>query len=112
MSLIKRMRKQYAVYWPPSENDDFGQPIPQEPIEIRCRWEDVQEEYQDLKGEKHVSNAIVYVDRELEIDGYLWEGKLSELESEEPVEAGAYEIKKVNKLPNLRATEFLRTVIL
>lgn len=114
MSLISRMRKQLAVYWSSQKFDDFGQPIPLEPVEIKCRWEDVQVEYLTKDGTKQVSNSVVYVDRDVELDGFLWLGELSELTSQTVPEQneGAHRIKQVNKIPNLKAKEFLITAIL
>lgn len=112
MSLITRMLRQVAVYWPPTHPDDQGEPISGEPIEIRCRWEDAAKAYLDKNGVETTSNSIVYVDRDLEIGGILWQGKLADIDPDttHPYKnKGAAEIKQFGKLPNLRATEHLRT---
>ena len=66
MSIITKMRKQTAVYWALSSYDEYGQPTWDSPVEIECRWEDKSEEFIVSDGTRQVSNAIVYVDRDME----------------------------------------------
>ena len=110
------MLKQTAVYWELSslEFDNYGQPIPSSPVEIDCRWEDVGEEFIDKDGTTQLSRAKVYVDRDVEIGGVLMLGELgSTIDEDNPKEnSGAWEIRRFEKLPTLKATEFLRSVYL
>lgn len=124
MSLITRMRKQNAIYWPPGAPDAFGRLVPGALVELvlaaknyRVRWEDVNQEVVDAQGTVFISQAMVYVPQlpdgsEVKLEGYLWLGDRSDLLSETNPRAnpGANPIKKVDKLPNLKASEFLRTV--
>jgi hypothetical protein len=114
MSLITRMRKQTAVYWAPIGYDNTGHPEWDDPIEIDCRWEDVTEEFIDPTGTRFFSTAKVYVDQDVELGGVLMLGELDDLESGSDPKAneGAWEIKRFEKLPNLRNTENLRTALL
>lgn len=121
MSVITRMRKQKAVYWPLQSSDsagdafdDYGQPQWDGPIEIDCRWEDVIEEFIDASGTQQSSNAKVYVDRDVDVGGVLMLGELTDITDENnPKENdGAWEIRRFDKLPNMKATEFLRTAYL
>ncbi len=154
MSLITRMRKQNAIYWPPATPDDYGRlavgppvalvsgdgtadcvcsdtltwgdgapltfdPPPAVPGNYRVRWEDVVKEFIDMKGTVQMSAAVVYVPKlpdgtEVAVGGWLWLGDRPGLTSEtDPrANAGAREIKRVDKLPNLKNTELLRTCYL
>lgn len=121
MSLISGMRRQTAVYWAlegeesSGDNfDEFGQPQYTTPIEISVRWEARTEEFLDAKGTRILSNAIVYVDRDVDIAGVLMLGELTDITNQKiPKENDdAWEIKRYEKLPNLRNTEILRTVFL
>lgn len=116
MRLLTKMLKQKAVYWKLSslEFDDFGQPIPTTPVEIDCRWEDVGEEFLDSNGTIQLSRARVYVDRDVEVGGVLMLGELdSSVDEDNPKEnENAWEIRRFEKLPTLKATQFLRTVFL
>lgn len=114
MSLIKRMRKRYAAYWPPLKPDADGNPRYGTPIELRCRWEQTSEDYIDPEGVRQFNNAKVFVDRDLVSGGLLCLGRLDAiLYPTQPFKnEGVGEITKVDKLPNLRNTEELITVFL
>lgn len=116
MSIITRMRKQTATYWSTTP-DGYGGVEFSAPVAIECRWEDKQERFVDETGRETVSRSIVYVDRDLEVGGYLALGDYSASTSttttgEEPSFTPpdtARPIRKFDKLPNLRNTETLRT---
>jgi len=116
MRIISKMLKQKAVYWELSsvEFDNYGQPIPSTPIEIDVRWEDVSEEFLDANGTMQLSKAKVYVDRDVELGGVLMLGELdSSVDEDNPKEnENAWEIRRFEKLPTLKATQFLRTCYL
>lgn len=110
-----RVMKATAVYWPPETNwDEFGKPIPDEPIEIGCRWEKKAEEFIDPEGTQQISQALVFVDRDLEIGGILMLGTLVDIVDYVNPKANeeAWEIKSFKKLPDLRGTKYLRQVYL
>lgn len=106
--------RQKAVYWSNEGTDEDGSTIYGEPIQIKCRWEDLNEEYTDKAGDVRISNAKVMVDRALDLGGALWLGTLDDLTSANDPMAneGAYEIKKFNTVPNINAKKFVRTAIL
>ncbi len=79
MSLIKRMRKQKAVWWRKSSINRFGDVVWSDPVEIACRWTDISEQVLDPKGEVFVSRSFVYVDRHLQIGDRLRLGTLVDL---------------------------------
>ena len=117
MSIITKMRKQMCVYWPLPVNDGYGGYTWGEAEEMTCRWETVRQIMKDDKGEDFVSTATVYVGEDLTIGGYLWLGQLDDLPyiHANPLAStitGALKIKSVGKSPNLKATEYLRTVYL
>lgn len=116
MSLIKRMRKQDAVYWALAgeesggkDFDKYGQPVVTEPVAIKCRWDGKTEEFIDAKGTRLFSHAIVFVDRDVDVGGVLMLGTIADITNADvPKEnANAWEIKRFDKIGNLRATEFL-----
>lgn len=114
MRIIKTMRKQRCVYWEWTGENDQGKKTYGEPIELECRWEDVQEQFLDRMGNEQMSRARVYVDRDVVEIGVLWlppdnikiaPGEaLSQLTSENDPFANdrAYEIRRFEKLPELR----------
>ena len=114
MSFISQIRKQKAVYWRRAGGyDNYGQPAYDSPVEIGCRWEDVSEEYFDSEGEKAVSDSHVYVDRDMEVGDVLLLGELESGIADSPFDNDdVATVKKFEKTPDLRATEFLREVYL
>lgn len=127
MSIISRMRKQNAIYWPPAMPDDFGRASHGSLIELtlangvnsRVRWEDRSDEFVDASGTTVVSNAVVYVPPlpgggEVALGGFLFLGDYADLtdKTNPAANAGAYEIRRVDKMPNLKVSDYLRTVYL
>jgi len=121
MSIITRMLKQKAVYWPPGSEetggrdyDDYGKPVYAQPVEIDCRWEDVNEEFVQASGERVAAQCVVYTDRDVRIRGVLMLGTLPDvLDSLNPkANPNAWEIRRFDKIPNLRNTEILRKAYL
>lgn len=121
MSIITRMLKQTCVYWPPAETDsggdgvdNYGQPVVTTPVELSCRWEDIAEEFIGVNGTKEISKSVVYVGQDVVIGAILMLGTLADITDSVNIKEndGAWEIKGFSKLPNFRATEFLRTAYL
>lgn len=77
-------RKQKAVFWSDSGiSDGFGSPIYETPIEINVRWKKINELFIDEYGKEKTSNAIVYPDREINTNDYLYLGELDDLTTEQ-----------------------------
>ncbi len=114
MGIITRMRKQQAVWWALASIDGHGKEVYVSPVQIKCRWEDSNEEFMDAGGDRQLSNAIVYVDRDTPVGGVLMLGVLADITDPINIKEndGAWEIRKFNNLPNLKATEFLKTAML
>lgn len=118
MSIITRMLKQTCVYWEPasadsggSDFDDYGQPVVTDPVELNCRWEDINEEFVGANGTRQLSKSKVYVESDVVVGGILMLGEIDDITDESNIKEneGAWEIKRFDKLPNLKNTEFLRT---
>lgn len=116
MSLITKMRRQYAWYWSQSGVDDYGRRSWTAGTKIEVRWEDVQEEILDpLTGDRIVSTSTVYVDRDMLL------GDVLELTTSDAVlgavndpiaRSRSFVVKKFDKLPTIKANEYLQTVYL
>lgn len=116
MGIITRMRKQTCVYWAPTGNRDRNNnPILAAPVQMTCRWTDVNELFIDASGKQSVSNAKIFTELDVQVEGYLKLGLLTDLvdsSSNNPfTNSGTFRIRKFTKLPNLRNTEYLRTVM-
>jgi hypothetical protein len=113
MGIIKKMMKQRCIYWAPKSIDLFGGSSYAEPVELKCRWEDISTEIITAEGASASSRATVYVGVDVLQGGFLMLGSLddfctvSSLPNEYPK---AFRILSFEKLPNMKATEYLRTV--
>lgn len=102
-----------AVYWAVRKFNENGEPVFEAPVEIECYWRKIQEVYVDRMQNQQVSNAKVIVDRDVDLDGQLWQGELQFLHSLIPNQnPGAYAIRKFDKIPDRRGTKFYREATL
>jgi len=106
----KKMLRQKATYWAPATEDGFGGTSFAAKTTIKCRWEDKAVLFPDDSGVEIKSNAVVYVDRTLLKEGYLFLGTTS---STDPLTlVNAYEIRKSEEYPTVDGRRFERKVIL
>lgn len=76
MNIKKKFLKEKAVYFPPGTPGPSGNTVPGTPEEISVRWEDREELKLEPNGDSWMSKAIVLVEKELELQGWLWYGTL------------------------------------
>ncbi len=88
-----------ATYWPPRVNDGYGGGTYGSWQLIGCRWEEVAEKFTSAQGEELTSTAVVWPDFVPALGGYLYLGFSAETDPRAQV--GAYEIKKVQRTPEL-----------
>ncbi len=114
MGIIKTMRRQNAIYWAFVSIDQFGEKSVGSPVQILVRWDDKVEEFLDFEGERKLSNAVVYVGQDMSLGGILMLGTLADITDSVNIKenAGAWEIRRFDKIPNLKASEFLRIAYL
>ena len=125
IKFIKKVCVQTAVYWGSPTLDGYGGKTFADPVELTPpnggRWDQKVQLVEDkgirATGEEIISNAVVLLNQDVDEQGYLYLGSLDDLDSgvqDNPLEVeGAYEIKKVEKIPLFRsATEFVRKAYL
>lgn len=114
MSLIKKMRRQRAVYWKRLSADPTGMPVFDNPVEIECRWErdmgsNKFEQMITPGGTSESIRSTVYVDRDMSTGDMLLDARLQDIDiGRTPLELNALEIHGIASIPTLRATESLR----
>lgn len=84
MSLLDRMRKQWAVYWEYDSQDRNGKDTYKDPIAVKVRWEDKSEQDFLPSGQMVMVKSTVYVDRDMPLGGILWLGLLVDTPSIPP----------------------------
>jgi len=117
-AFVKKNLKQDAVYWGPGVggDDGYGNRTFATPIEIKVRWEDKQQLALDKDGEEFMSMAVIYTDRELENQGWLFLGILTALPSADTnprTIADTWEIRNIENSSRLKKpNEFIYKVLI
>jgi hypothetical protein len=114
VSLIKDMRRQKAIYWARSDSsNEFNQWGFVDPVQIKCRWEDRNDQFLNAQGTTIISKSIVYTDRVVREGDWL---QLAVLQSGTPSDprsaTGALEVKAFASIPDIEAKEILYKAIL
>ena len=100
---------QHLTYWTVSP-DGFGGYSFGTPKAIKGRWEDKTELFTNGYGKEVVSKAIVYLDTDVALDGYLMLGATTVTDPTTlPL---AYQVAAYRKIPNLGAVRFERKAYL
>ena len=102
---------QTAIYWAKSGQNGYGTYTYELPIEIECRWENKTEFVKSSKGEEVLSSAKVFVDREIDFEGFLQLGTVEVSTPDSPEnEQLAYSVIRFDDMPNVKGSERLLTV--
>lgn len=106
----QRHLHQTLTYWPPSAEDRYGKPVSGTPVQKACRWEDRTDEVQSKTGQQVTSRSRVFLDDDVDIDGYVYLG-VSDATDPTTVD-GAYEIQAKGRQPDLRGLRQLTVLYL
>ena len=121
---IEDMCTEKAVYWGNPQNDGEGGFTFDDPIEIDCRWENVNQIVSDEKGAEITCRGLVYTTQDVQEEGYLYRGTLDDLYDSNASDSsagevynpktitGAWAIKRFQKIPSLDGEGFLRKAFL
>lgn len=103
---------QKAVYWGTPVTDGYGKLTFGTPVEVDVRWEAKMELFLSFNGKEELSQAIIYSETDMDVDGYLYLGLLSELSTAEKtnplLEVNAYPIKQFKKTPDITGETYVR----
>lgn len=121
---IAEMCVETAVYWGNPVEDGYGGKTFDDPIEISCRWENVNQIVSDEKGVETTCRGLVYTTQDVKEEGYLYRGTLDDLYDSNASDSsagevynpktitGAWAIKRFQKIPSLDGEGFLRKAFL
>lgn len=108
MIISTRKLNQKAIYWEKSTQDGYGDYTYLSPVEIDCRWSTETEMVKNSKGEEVISTAKIFVDRVLNIEGFLSLGEITGGTPSVPAgDKNSYAIIRIDEVPNVRAIEKL-----
>jgi len=116
-STITKNCTQTAVYWRNPVDDHYGGKTFDDPIEIKCRWEDKKQVIQNPDGTSMISRAVVIVLQDVDYEGLLYLTTLSSLTTSQKANPREIEdiciIKRFEKTPELgSSTNFYRKAFL
>jgi hypothetical protein len=102
---LKKVCFQTSVYWSTPTAGNDGSTTFATPVEIKSLWKEKKELIIDTHGKEVVSNSMIYVLQDLDENGMLFLGGLSDLTAAQKSDPrkvkNAYEIKKFIKTPSL-----------
>lgn len=138
MSILTGTLNQTGVYWGNPVTDGRGGFTFDGPTEEDMRWENKQELFITPLGKQELSRAIAYIDRDMDVGGYLFLGTLTDVDAllgidvgvgdddadvigggddvvgagvEDPRDVeGAMRIMAYEKLPDVHNIEYVRKV--
>lgn len=103
-------RGEEITYWEPNSSDVFGGDTFKAPKTVKGRWEEMAEMFRDKSGQEVVSRTIVYLDIDINVNGYLFRGVSTKLDPR--TVDGALEIRQFSRVPDLRYLKTLRVAYL
>jgi hypothetical protein len=105
MAFMSDIYNQDITYWAPTGNmDRFGKPVLLSPVVLKGRWEEVSEVFTDRQGREVRSEATVFLDTEVQEEGWLFLGNTDVINPANV--SGALEIKKFMKTPDIDQGDF------
>lgn len=99
MHFAQKNLLQDVTYWAPGVENIYGQAASSAPVLIKGRWQDKIQQVIGSRGEEVTSSAMVFVDRDVAVSGFLALGDLTDQASPP---AGAREIQNYSSIPDLR----------
>ena len=106
-------RHQKAVYWAANGFDDYGEPKVDAAIDLNVRWENVDMETVDVKGNTIAIDAVVVIDRVIPVGSIFWEGQLSDIPGTSNVPAADFrQVVKFSSIPDIKGRNIRRLVYL
>lgn len=112
MSILDGKLNHPATWWSITGPDGFGGDKFAQPVLIDTRWEDIQVKFVGrVDHAEKVSNAVVYVDRDMAEGDYLCLGDQTASVNPSAV-VGAYKIERFDKTSDLRNVDNVRRAVL
>lgn len=113
MALNPKILRQTAIYWALSQVNEYGDLTHAAPVEIKCRWDTMRSTKFDDEGNPVTYDSQVFVDRDIDVNGYLMLGELTDLGGDTlPPPADARRVKRYEKFGNFRQSETFRICML
>lgn len=112
VQFVKSVCVQSAIYWAPIGYDGYGSATYADPVEIKCRWDNVETVKDNTKMVQNEWIAEILITAPVEVEGYLMLGELPDypdIMSANPLEyQKAYPIMSMSTTPLVKSkTQFI-----
>lgn len=108
IQFIRKISVQTAVYWGSPVDDGYGGFTFEDAVEIPVRWEENHQLIIAANGEQIVTKAEIFINQDVDVNGYLFLGSLTDLTAEQLIDPKlceqAYAIRQYSKVPLLKST--------
>lgn len=114
MNILDKLN-QKCCYWAAPVADGYGKFTYAAVVEIDCRWNNKAMRYINKEGEQKVTTAVVIVNQDLVLGGFLWLGAEADLPSphtDPTTVSGAYAIGFFSKVVSLDGIDVVRKAYL
>lgn len=120
--ILKRMARQYLLYWQKTGSAPDGTPVYADPVEVKCRWDSRDTELQLPQGRSVISGAYILCSQSLLVGSIVLKGGTTvgsaiavwQATNSYPgvptVLEGAREVLKVNETPDFKVKSSLYEV--
>jgi hypothetical protein len=108
--VASRALNQDATLWAASPSG-YGGDAFTAPTLVKCRWEARHETFVGILDRREIiSNAVVFIDRDVEVGDYLAEG--DQTAQADPTTITAFKVQRFDRLTDLRSLTTLRRAVL
>ena len=111
--VVRKFAKQTLVYWAKAGSDGFGKPAYADPVEIKCRWDDIQREMITAEGRSIITKAQLLLVSPVAPGGLVFLGLLTDWQALATypkiptVNQGGLEVMIAKNTPDLKARSFV-----
>jgi hypothetical protein len=102
MTWYTRNLRDHAVYWGKPIKDEWGDQTYPSAANVKCHWKEEAHVFVNASGANAVSKAVVFLDTEVNADGFLLHGSISPAILSPRAYSSAARIQYVEKQPSLR----------
>jgi hypothetical protein len=103
-----------VVYWSRTGTDSTGRPVYADPIQLKCRWDDVTSQQTNAAGDLYQSRASVIVPQDMKLSDRLKKGLLASLlpGTRPEQQPGSYEIQSWESSDSPDGEDFIKVAYL
>ena len=110
MGSITRNLKEVITHWSATPDGFGGYVFGPPDNEMLARWEERAEVFLDVRGNEQVSNAVVFLSKDVEVEDFLYRGETTEVDPTTLMHT--FPVRRFTKMPDLRYNSYERVAYL